>query len=695
MSDFGLLYHEGPDKKGYATCDVMGYYGIPYIEPSMYQQYHGDINRVPTYDEAYTRLNFNAQAAVVQVQHPATDAREWIKGMSASILKSTVCDPDGKPTSPTLGSWVWIGGSNYGAQFPLNLDPDIDGGAGQYRLDECKKMIANPSADGVYLDSYCAHFGIVDYSRTNILASRIPPTFTSDLKPCVTVWSALSSWVEDLDKMLPKDKHCVLPNIFTIAGPTSWQCMDILGKECWYDPTGGLMARLRQLGYHKVLTQLPTYEEQDYKFLKQLLLFDVVPGGYGGGPNEPPEKSRKNYARLMPVFRTLHELMWQPITMANCNTPGMLIERYGTAPGPVAFVVTNVGDPEIANIKIDRKTIPGGFSAWCYDPLGETPLSWKWNSKHLTVNVSLESDQTAVFIVGAQDAQKKYKQMWATDRLGDVQLCFKEYKLRNEKSHPLALKANKLNTVSDIRRLASAVKADGPITSRMKELLVEAGDSLAAGENPIPLKPAKIAEIHRTGPQESTLPFAEEFDAPVSPDKWEVMESAGRIDVADGNVTLELKDAISVTMQTKQVFDFRTKPIILEASFRNNQISTGWYVGTFIKLTGDGDYLLVRIDNGNQIRLENWETAATDFTSPVFDYRPIEPNVQHDLKFFVDATKYRLELDGKLISEGNHGSVMTRGTLSLTMSSGHQGHGDTWNVDYTRIRRVKDGEWKK
>jgi hypothetical protein len=69
--------------------------------------------------------------------------------------------------------------------------------------------------------------------------------------------------------------------------------------------------------------------------------------------------------------------------------------------------------------------------------------------------------------------------------------------------------------------------------------------------------------------------------------------------------------------------------------------------------------------------------------------------MQHDLKFFVDATKYRLELDGKLISEGNHGSVMTRGTLSLTMSSGHQGHGDTWDVDYTRIRRVKDGEWKK
>jgi hypothetical protein len=354
-----------------------------------------------------------------------------------------------------------------------------------------------------------------------------------------------------------------------------------------------------------------------------------------------------------------------------------------------------VGDPEIASIKIDRKTIPGGYSAWCYDPLGETPLSWKWNPKDLTVNVSLESDQTAVFIVGAQDAQKKFKQMWAADRLGDVKLCFKEYKLRNEKSHPLAQQANKLHTISDIHRLASAVKADSPITTRMKELLVEAADSLSAGENPVPLKPAKLAEIHRTGPQESTLPFAEEFDAPVSPDKWEVIKSAGRIDVEDGKVTLELKDAISVTMQTKQVFDFRTKPIVLEASFCNNQISTGWYVGTFIKLTGDGDYLLVRIDNGNQIRLENWETAATDFTAPVFDYKPIEPNMQHDLKFFVDATKYRLELDGKLISEGNHGSVMTRGTLSLTMSSGHQGHGDTWDVDYTRIRRVKDGEWKK
>jgi len=119
LCDFGLLYHEGPTPAGARTCNALGIRNLPYIEPSMYQQYHGDLDRAPTVEEAWQRLRHNASVPLAEViaARPEESHRLWVQAISAAIAHNPIYTGDGQPIAPLPGNWPWIGGTNYGVRL--------------------------------------------------------------------------------------------------------------------------------------------------------------------------------------------------------------------------------------------------------------------------------------------------------------------------------------------------------------------------------------------------------------------------------------------------------------------------------------------------------------------------------------------------------------------------------------------------
>jgi len=704
LCDLGMYYHEGPTDEGYLSDDALGYKSLPYIEPSMYQQGHGDMDRVPTVEEAWARLEHNAAAkdpTEVEGWPEGDSRRQWAPVLASAILKAPILDAEGQRIAPSCGNWRWIGGSKYGAQFQLNLEPDIPGGVGEVRLEEfdCGKKIAGPSADGIYLDSYCAHLGTLDYSRANLVYSRIPPCFDAELRPCTALWAPAISWVEGLHDILGPHQQIVLPNVYRIAAPYPWHCFDVLGKECWVSPTGLLMAQMRAVGYHKIVTQLPCGDDPDDSFLKALLLLDVLPGGYGYRASSP-SGLRDSYRKLLPIYRLLHRLGWQPITHAHSEQYYILGERYGEPDGPLAFVVNNAAEPRIVEVAVDAKALGMSKDVWLYDPLDETPLAWRWEAGKLIVSVGLDTEQTAVFVVGDAAGQSEFQRMWAADRLDDIALCMREYAYRNKQVHPLTQRVEELaaevdkEAIDDLLAFSAALEGDDAITIRMRELAQDAAERLGLALHPVATTPQELIVPEATGPTVMELPLTVEFDTPMDENQWTIEDEdgQGRLEFADGNLLFELLKATTVKLASTDLLDFGEKPVEIEMRFVNESPAHAWYLGTFLWLKppyGD-DYLNVRIDNGNQIRMENGQTAASNYQIAIFDYKPLEPNVWHIMKLRLDKEHYRLEMDGELVSDGLHDLTFSRSDIALVMSSGHRGHGDVWKVDYLRIRPAED-----
>ncbi len=695
-SDFGLVYHEvGNIESTWKTNHLLGLVNLPYIEPSMYQQYHGDQERAPTPAEAYARLRHNAQSLETAIIPTGRDRsfQEWTHTLSKAILKTPVMAEDGEPVAPVAGSWPWIGDRNFGAQFPLCLLPGIPGGVGEARLDECRKLLAAHPADGMYLDCYGAHGGVPDFNRDSVNASAIPPTFGPGGKPAIAVWSSLFQWTEKLRAELGPDRACILPNIQTFNHPNPWHVIPVLGNEDDKDVTDRLLPQLRMVGYHKVVTQL-LYGTYDDAFLKRHLLYAVFPGGIGA-KESAPAGMRASYRKLVPCLRVLHRLGWQPVTQARSLQRNVRIERYGQAPGPVLLVVVNLGERRVVEVQVPLAAVPGGPQAWCRDPLAETPPRWRRQGRTLVLSVALASGETALLALGDAKAQAALDRLFAADRMDDLKLCFREHAVRQGTPHPLVAQAEALpakapaETITRLRALADGLSGEDPLTQRMRELADLAAQHLAASLRPRPPRPGPVVVPDDAPYPLLPLPWTEEFDGTAPSPLWEVNAGQGRVEVADGKVCLELKESTGVGLVTRGLIDFGARPVVLEARFTHHGTPHEWYVGTFLNLippVAMGDYLSVRTDQGSSLRMENGDTAASGFRKVLFDYQPIAPNVPHQLRLYLDAERYRLEIDGKLYGEGLHNLQFTCGRLSLSIGSGHQGHGDVWAIDSVQVR---------
>ncbi len=705
IADYGLKFHEQPESaEGYAHDKALGIHTYPYIEPIMYQMCLGDQPRdkKPTRGFIIDRLKKWAQPETTgRLSSVGWRTQEALRKICHAIIRSGVRGNDGKFVIGRVGRYPWISGSRWAAQFPLNLNPGIPGGAGRDRLDYVRTHLLNrPYLTGIYLDSFSAHASRVNYAVDQLKYLSYAPQFDAHtFQPCTVNGFAIFAWVEALWKMLPAGKKELLPNLYTQPVPFPWHRFTVMGKEHWIAAGGPLMQQYRAMAYRKVVTQLPRYKDEDERFLRNLMLLDVFPGGYARRSTDPPRGMRAVYRRIIPLLRQLHRLGWEPVTHALPASCGIRIERYGSAPGPIAFAVQNPFEAGIVRFEADAESLGLPGDAFVVDVVDHAPVEYARQGRKLRVAIGLKGNSTTVLVAGNRDAQAQWQRMLADDRLADVRLCLKEYALRRKvEAHPAWPSVANLSHASTPEELANASKAiawDAPTEVRARELLALAAARIQDAHHPrvVPSRPAQ------TPPQDShaPLPWIETFET-LSPKRWAFSDRNGPkgIRVAKGRLEMELpRDATNAEIHTVEAWPFVPRPLMIETDFKFTHGNHDRYLRLSMRVTGtrlgSGEYLLVRIESSHPgagtIWVENHNAPPTHWRYTLTERKNFDANRPHHLRLRLDRDTFRLELDGKLVGEGPHECEFGWANITLGVYSGRRGHGDVCWCDNLRIRR--------
>lgn len=701
LCDFGLMFHESPESQEGLTHDLqLGLQPMPYIEPSMYQLHFGDFEQRPTREQIIERLTTYADPAftgrILSSQPARTPAQEEEKRrMCRSVLVSGLRNQQGELVINAVGQYNWVAGSKWAAQLACVLSPNLPEGRGEWLLEHARKnILEREGMAGAYLDSYQAHLTAVSYAPEHLQAAQIPPIFAGDPPaPCVAVAYAAMEYVDALRQLIG-EQRIILPNIYYLRAPMPLHQFDVLGKEHWAAPAGWLMESLRALGRHKVVTQLPAYEDRPREFLRQMLLYDVFPGGYARYETDPPNNMRAAYREIIPWLRILARLRWQPLTGARADEADVRIERYGERPGPIALVLLSPYAGRKAHVNVDAAAL-GLQDAWPTDPLDGEPLWWQREGDRLRIEAAIQAGDVRLIVLGDAAAQRRLQRMMIEDRADDVALCMREYQMREGREHVAAnIVAMREGPVERPWLLAAreAMLGDDVISARARELLADAWARLQTIDELRPPQPQPVPEPPR-GSVVLALPFREQFERPLDPALWSFDPADPGVRVKDGRLELEIVRDRSAGCQLRPLLDFSAQPLQLDWDFQYNHAGHQWYLMLTFNIEsvdeGSGDVLRIRLDPSISMRVENGETAPSNFKVSLTPYTRYEGNVPHHMTLQIGPTEYALWLDGKLHGRGPHRLGFTHGYFRAGVYSGHGGHGDVCWMDNLHIRSLE------
>ena len=706
VCDYGLMYHEQPEStEGYAHDQALGIRTYPYIEPIMYQMCLGDQPKAkkPERELIIDRLKEWAKPETTgRLPSGGWRTQQALQRICQAIIQSGVRDRDGNVVIGRVGQYNWISGTKWAAQFPLNLSPGIPRGAGQDRLEYVRTHLLNGRyVTGIYLDSFSNHASKVNYATDQLKHLSYAPQFdTHTFEPCTINGFTIYEWVEALWNMLPADKKELLPNLYNQPVPFPWHRFTVMGKEHWIGAGGPLMQQFRAMAYRKVVTQLPSYEDKDDRFLRNLMLLGVFPGGYARRATDPPLGMRAAYRQVIPVLRQLHRLGWEPVTQAVPTASGIRIERYGCSPGPIAFAVQNPFEADIVRFEADAKSLALPDDAFVIDGVDGVPVEYVRREKELHVAIGLKGNGTTVLVAGNRDAHARWKRMLADDRFDDVRLCLKEYALRQKvDAHPAwASVANlsRATTPEEVVSVSKAITGDTPTEVRARELLILAATLTREALSPklVPSCPAQ------TPPQDShaTLPWTETFED-LSSERWAFSngKQTEGIRAASGKLEMELpRNATSAEIHTVESWPFVPRPLAIETDFKFSHGDHDRYLRSSMKVSGTtdgrGEFILIRIESSRAgsatIWVENHNAPLTRWQHKLTQRKRFDPTRPHHLRLRLERDTFRLQLDGELVGEGPHECEFGWANIALDVSSGHRGHGDVCWWDNLRIQRT-------
>ncbi|HUS81071.1 MAG TPA: hypothetical protein VM283_07365, partial [Armatimonadota bacterium] len=511
--------------------------------------------------------------------------------------------------------------------------------------------------------------------------------------PCVTVAHAAMEYVDALRDLIGEGR-IMLPNIYNFRAPMPLHQFDVLGKEHWVAPSGWLMESLRALGRHKVVTQLPAYEDRSGEFLRQMLLYDVFPGGYARRETDPPNNMRETYREVIPWLRILARLRWQPLTHARADEADVRIERYGEKPGPIALVLYSPYVGRKAHLTVDAAAL-NLDDVWPADPLDGEPLSWQRDGDMLRIEAAVRAGDVRLIIIADRGGQRQVQRMMLDDRADDVALCMREFEMREGRPHVAASIIGMRPEVIEspwLLGVREAMIGDDVISVRSRELLADADARLQAIEDMARPEPQPVPDPPRGGVT-LALPFEEDFEQALDPKLWTFDPAEPGVRVKDGRLELEIARGRGAYCELTPLLDFSAEPLQLDWDFQYNHAGHEWYLMLTFNLEpaaeGSGDVLRIRLDPAIHMRVENGETAPSNFQVSLTQYTKYAGNVPHHMTLQIGPTEYALWLDGELHGRGAHRLGFTHGHFRPGVASGHGGHGDVCWTDNLRIRRIE------
>jgi len=385
LPDLGFKYHWGTDERGPLESHAEavrydnenGYFAFPYIDwTNMHvtmegyetADSHDIMERVryianPNRGEPLPRWDYHFP---YNEDYLGPDYDGWMEAVFQAYQKSLIHNPEGK----IYGRAALTEGVPYlrATYIPLNADPDIPGGSGEFFVNRwwpaMEKYYADHGArpagfgwDNFYSSGY--HF---NYRREHFAYADEPLLFDPDtLDPVIVKDMSTYELQKEVVARLRAKGRYLIANQGTISPvAATLPLLDIFGYE-WNIQNIDTYART--MARHKPVCTLPCRSEhyQD-SYVRDHLLYGIWPGGYYSTTGSDYIALMKTY---VPILKRLCAAGWEPITLARTADDQVQIERFGGFEGKeLLFTLKNhSGEDKAVRVTIDPALLGGSFRA--------------------------------------------------------------------------------------------------------------------------------------------------------------------------------------------------------------------------------------------------------------------------------------------------------------------------------------------
>lgn len=424
IAQLGFLYHWGPSgPEAVAFDDSHDLHSFLYNDSARYFADLGQSDERPSGAEAAEAMRRlldaeDPRAHILSARESATGrarylsrealmgreaAERWLRDSIAAVRRSAARGPEGGIQVGYLVNRADWGGTDWwtGRVF-CNIDPDIEGGYGQFLFERILRPTderyreEGAELDGFGLDNFFSNATSLDFSREHLAACDFPPTFaTGDHRPVVTGAAIVYEWVAELKRRLDAEGRWLIANTGRQPFCFSQHLLDINGLE-WGMQTWAPSARV--LAYHKPVVTLPVKPEHyEEAFIRVHLPMGAIPGGYASGDRFLPDTEvARLYERYVPILRRMSEAGWEPIPHATADEPAVRIERFGRDLPLLLSLHNPAEEPISARVSVDLQAL-GLEARSARDLLGERDLAASVAGDALTFTVRLAAgDATAI-----------------------------------------------------------------------------------------------------------------------------------------------------------------------------------------------------------------------------------------------------------------------------------------------------------
>ncbi len=364
--DFGLAYNEYIQPGSAESDHALGNVVFAYTEP--WGWWGWALGLKPSEDDpqpSYEEMLATLQRVAGEEELLGKPGQNRAK-VAQTIINSGVQDADGRYRFMQRYVARW-GGFNW----VLNPSPwAVEEGLlsrfiGTYEWEIERKL--GWGADGIYLDSITKNWcGLGNYREEHLRRTRHPLTFSAlDAEPVQLGMTADYEFTQYLSEDLHARGKLLMANIF----PNLWvffnHQLDVMGHEVWGAEHLDLMRAERTLAHHKPYCWLMQQGEEfrkpedREKWMQAAMLYAIMPNVVGGAKDPATwERWRPLYRTYMPTIIALAEAGWEPVTLAQAETEGILVERFGGGDGPLYLTARNTGEePTEATIAVDWQAL--------------------------------------------------------------------------------------------------------------------------------------------------------------------------------------------------------------------------------------------------------------------------------------------------------------------------------------------------
>ena len=382
--DFGFRFHEGLTDP--SSDEKAGILAFRYTEPMMWwMPMAPELPRT----EAAARAELARRA---ELQEPAARA----------VLNAGMRGLDGLPAVRLVNA-PWCDG----AVWSLNPDPDLPerpNAAELHWTPAIRERHYDPSTPGrvagEFVDSVEGYMAAdLDFDRGHLRASRFPPTFDrATFRPALLKSQPMFEYLDLLRRDLAPGDRYVFGNGVPERFASLASRVDVFGMERDWMPEGlyrpppeeDLLfwrSMARQRPFHLLLnTDFERASPADLeRFFQRALSLGMFPGMFSPNASDASywerpewyERDRPMFRRYIPLIQRLATAGWQPATRADCDAPGLRLERFGPdAAGHTFLTVHNPGDATVhARIRIEGAG--PRRSAEPHEWVQRRPLAWE------------------------------------------------------------------------------------------------------------------------------------------------------------------------------------------------------------------------------------------------------------------------------------------------------------------------------